>query len=126
MSFNARIHTSPFLKIHNYVHNDNRYTRSLISSDLISFYFISCLMGRLMLNAAGRNVSYGHSKRVTSVRCCLSSFSLLIFSICDALFTLACMLRSMLRRTCSSVNTHVRYYTYVKSVFSTMYAVSHI
>lgn len=37
MSFNARIHTSPLLKIHNYVHNDNRYTRSLIASDLISF-----------------------------------------------------------------------------------------
>lgn len=36
MSSNPRTHTSPSLKIHKYVHNDNRYTRSLTVSNVIS------------------------------------------------------------------------------------------
>lgn len=40
MSFDSRIRASLFPKTCNYVHNDSRYTRSLIASDVIvSFYF---------------------------------------------------------------------------------------
>lgn len=79
-----------------------------------------------MLNTAGRNMSYGHSKRVTSVHCCLPSFSLMFFYLrCFINFRLYVALHDEANLLLCEYPCCVRYYTYV-GVFPTMYAIPHI